>query len=237
MITEAEIMEGIENPPASQRRLCEKCGAEFETRMPKFAFFKLCPKCNLEREETEKAKELASQIASRRECWNLKCPKLFQETVKEKLPFPGKAEEVLTWKFDRRGLLLYGKTRVGKSRCAWLLCQKLFVEKMKDIEVMDSSAGFEYASLFSGSPESAYSWIKKKSQSHILLLDDVFKSKLTDSFEAALFAIIDNRVNSCLPIIATLNDTGKTLLGRMSIDRGSALVARLKESCKTIVFA
>ena len=67
-------------------------------------------------------------------------------------------------------------------------------------------------------------------------MDDIFKVKLTDSFENAIFTIIDQRINNLRPIIATTNDVGSTLAGRMSQDRGEPIVRRLREACKAIVF-
>ena len=62
------------------------------------------------------------------------------------------------------------------------------------------------------------------------------EATLTESFEAAMFAIVDHRLNYNLPVIATLNDTGATLSARMTGDRGEAFIARLREMSDTIHF-
>ena len=67
-------------------------------------------------------------------------------------------------------------------------------------------------------------------------MDDIFKVKLTDSFENAIFTIIDQRINNLRPIIATMNDVGATLAARMSPDRGGPIVRRLREACQIVVF-
>ncbi len=70
----------------------------------------------------------------------------------------------------------------------------------------------------------------------LLLLDDVFKGKLSDGLEQAIYSIISLRTENEKPTILTLNDVGETLLARMSPDRGPALVRRLREFCEMISF-
>lgn len=97
-------------------------------------------------------------------------------------------------------------------------------------------AGFQYGAAFSNSGREAQEWIESRAKCGLLFFDDAFKVKMTDSFESAVFAIVDYRLAHQLPILATLNDTGETLAKRMTGDRGDAFVARLKEMCQVIKF-
>lgn len=214
-----------------------KCGAEFDgpddpiwNRLMPF-----CPECSKVIRDTN-VKEQAERTAREQEMqWQKLCPLAYRNTAVDKLPIPDKADEILAWNYGAKGLMLYGPTRRGKTRCAWLQLKKMF-KLGKSIKVLDALAGFNYMAEFSNGGEAAREWVESYCRCEILFLDDVFKAKLTDSFEAAIFAIIDYRMSHNLPILATLNDTGETLTARMSSDRGDAMVARLKEMCNVIQF-
>jgi DNA replication protein DnaC len=216
---------------------CKKCNSEFtapdDPVLNRFTPF--CPVCATAQLETDAAVERKRLDHEREIQWQSLCPPAFRDTVVEKLPNPARAAEILSWNYGKTGLLLHGRTRTGKSRCAWLLVRKVF-ELDKSIQVLDSMAGFQYAAAFSNSGREAQAWVEARCRCGLLFFDDVFKVKLTDSFEAAVFAIVDYRLNHHLPILATLNDTGETLAARMSSDRGDAFVARLKETCGLIQF-
>jgi len=218
---------------------CTQCGKDFEREVPTefsaFPVFKVCQECinaNASERQAETAKRLAATGEAR---WMEYCPPSFQDTDISKLPFPKVSAKVLAWEHQKRGLILYGKTRSGKTRTAWLLVKKQF-EAGRTARVMDSMSGFEYAAKFGAGGAAALEWVQLRCKCSLLFLDDVFKVKLTESFEAAMFAIVDCRLNHNLPIIATLNDTGATLSARMTGDRGDAFIARLKEMCDTIHF-
>ena len=218
---------------------CSQCSADFEREVPPefsaMPVFKVCQPCinaNAAARRALSEKETAATGAAR---WLEYCPPAFQDTELAKLPFPKVTAIVLSWEYQKRGLILYGKTRSGKTRTAWLLVKKQF-EAGRTANVMNSMSGFEYAAIFTAGGQAAMEWVMVRSKCSLLFLDDVFKVKLTDSFEAAMFAIVDYRLNHNLPIIATLNDTGATLSARMTGDRGDAFIARLKEMCETIQF-
>lgn len=198
-------------------------------------FLVYCPAC-AEARQIANAKKQSEAFLSQRELdWRQICPTIYRETVQQKLPDSAKLELVLGWEFGRKGLILHGKTRKGKSRCAWLLARKMFFEG-KSVRVLDAGSGFDYAAKFSYGADRVLDFIDSHSRCGLLFLDDVFKVKLTDSFEQALFTIIESRQAYARPILATLNDTGDTLKARMSADRGEALIARLREMCRVIKF-
>jgi DNA replication protein DnaC len=215
----------------------ERCGAGFELPqddplLGRFVLF--CPECSRKEREAALAAEQDRIKRERESKWNAICPPGYRDTEIEKLPDPARAAEVLAWNYGPTGLLLHGATRRGKSRCAWLLARKVF-DLGKSVRVLDAMAGFEYATAFA-SGAGAHAWISNYCRCGLLFFDDVFKARLTDSFEAAVFAIAEYRQSHKLPILASLNDTGETLTARMSTDRGDALVARLREMCQVIQF-
>ena len=225
-------------------RNCKECNATFEASDDAFYSMlgKYCPKCfeaqmqaNKERREAREKEDEVRRKREHEERWRRLCPVAYQDTAIEKLPHPARAREILAWEYGPVGWLLHGPTRGGKTRCAWLLVRKAF-DANQSIEVLDSLAGFEYGAEFAISAREVKEWVRDRCRCGLLVLDDVFKAKLTDSFEAAVFAIVDYRLAHRLPIVATLNDTGGTLAARLSSDRGDALVARLKEMCQVIQF-
>lgn len=218
------------------KKNCTKCGVELE--LPDNPFFKTiayCAKCTGEIRAKAESDAKDEAMRQNEERWRKLCPPAFRDTDAGKLPNPQKAVETMAWEYGPTGLLLHGDTRRGKSRCAWLLIRKVF-DAGKTVQVMDSMSGFQYMAAFSNSAKDAQEWVELRSKCGLLFFDDLFKAKLTDSFEAAVFAIVDYRMNHQLPIVATLNDTGETLSSRMSADRGEAFVARLKEMCQIIQF-
>jgi DNA replication protein DnaC len=227
---------------------CTQCSTEFERDVPPeftgYGVFKLCQPCinaNAAERQAETVKRLSASGVAR---WLEYCPPAFQDTDLAKLPFPKVTASVMAWEYQKRGLILFGKTRSGKTRTAWLLIKKQF-EAGRTARVMDSMSGFEYAAIFGAGGAAALEWVQARCRCSLLFLDDVFKVKLTESFEAAMFAIVDHRLNYNLPVIATLNDTGATLSARMARktaegiiinDRGDAFIARLREMSDTIHF-
>ncbi|HEV2320689.1 MAG TPA: hypothetical protein VGV18_13110 [Verrucomicrobiae bacterium] len=220
-------------------RTCKNqpCGARFEVPgddplLERFVRF--CPECSRKEHEAVRLAEQDRMKRERESKWNAICPPGYRDTEIGKLPDAAKAAEVLAWNYGPTGLLLHGATRRGKSRCAWLLARKMF-DQGKSVRALDALAGFEYATAFA-SAAGAHAWINDYCRCGLLFFDDVFKARLTDSFEAAVFAIAEYRQSHKLPVLASLNDTGETLMARMSADRGDALVARLREMCRVIQF-
>jgi hypothetical protein len=225
------------SPETETTRNCRECGSEFDLPPFKIAaqFVFVCPKCSERHAEADQA-ELAKTCTARRlEAWAQICPPAFLDTESHKLPNPTKLEKALQWRFGARGLLLHGTTGKGKSRIAWQVLKREFLAG-RSVASLDCGFGYDYASKFSIGAGEVQRYIAHKTSVDILLLDDVFKVKLTDSTEQALFAIVNRRTEYKLPIICTTNDTGDTLTARMSEDRGAALIRRLKEFSDVVTF-
>lgn len=165
--------------------------------------------------------------------WEEICPLEFRATVISKLPNMSLYDQAMKWSYGPRGLVLNGSTGKGKSRIGWRLLEREHYLG-RSVAFMDGSFGLEYASRYSKSASGTFEWLEELSTCKLLLMDDVLKIKLTDSAESAIFSIIEHRTTNCLPIIVTTNDTGDSLLARMSPDRGPAVVRRLREFCDHI---
>jgi DNA replication protein DnaC len=221
---------------------CRECSKVFELKdCPAITakYIELCETC-CDRQESERQKRATEQAAlgvamRRARAWEGICPRDYRQTDAERLPRNDLLPLVMQWEFGPHGLLLHGPTGTGKSRCAWLLLKREH-DQGRRILVLDHSIGFRYAEMFDESPGKAAGWIEQLSSAHILFLDDVFKARLTDSLQGALFTVIAARCEAQRPIIVTTNDTGESLTERLSTDRSAALVRRLIEHTKQIPF-
>lgn len=212
---------------------CAQCSQPFVLEYPTLAkFVTVCPKCSEAQVKAEFKADAAKAHRFDEGAWRRFCPLTFHETDPKRLP---KLPAVLAWKFGARGLLLHGKTGSGKSRCLYELLKREFTDQ-RDISVLDHSTAYEYADAYGESPAKGLAWVERRAGVAILALDDVFKAKLTDSFEQALFTVISQRTERGKPVLVTTNDVGDSLISRMSLDRGPALVRRLREFCDKISF-
>jgi DNA replication protein DnaC len=225
------------------RQTCSRCNAPFDYFVFKHSIFEAeqkngfaCDACAQKQARDEEREILRqhSPEARRAADWRKRCPLIFQETDRAQLPREQLAK-VEAWQYGPKGLLLYGDSGQGKSRCAWLIAEREFIAG-RSIEVIDCEFALEYAAKFSMSPKAADEFLKTKIKADLLLLDDTFKAKLTDSNEQALFVILNKRSESKRPCIVTVNGTSEALAGRMTEDRAAAYIRRLKEFCTPVYF-
>lgn len=241
MQNETEVKTLATTLPASDAELvevhCAECGGVLDTRLPLWLakWRTLCDPCALKAATADQARIKAEAEAARLAGWYSLCPAGFRDTEPAKLPLPRLLEKVLRWPYGPRGLVLHGKTGRGKSRCAWLLLKREY-DRGRSIMVLDHAAAYEYAAKFDRSNTEAALWVERLSKAGLLFLDDVFKAKFTDSFEQALFTIISSRCEHKLPVILTTNDVGDSLVARMTSDRGSAMVRRLRDHADAVAF-
>lgn len=234
MHTPAEFL----TAPTESTRQCRECGNTFE--LPPFRLaaelVHICPECSERHAEADQRAAAERSPMYRLAAWNRFCPAIFRDTEPSKLPSPSRLQKAMEWQYGARGLVLHGTSGKGKSRIAWELLKREYLAG-KSVAVLDSAFSYEYSSKFAISAADAARWVESKSAVDLLLLDDVLKAKLTDSVEQALFTIVNTRTERGLPIITTTNDTGETLLSRMSSDRGPAMLRRLREFAVSFSFA
>lgn len=226
-------------PDADYTKTCPDCQQVFEVDKSAVAlvvrFIRYCPSCSQKRKDKCDAEEKETARLKHEERWGNICPPLYRDTDVEKLPSQDAMRKVMAWQYGPKGLTMFGPTRKGKSRCAWLLLRREF-DKGRSIRVLDSLSGIKYASKFNQSAEDALEWVTSMIECDIVFADDVFKSNLSPSFESALFTIVNQRSEYKRPIIATINDTGASLAARMTSDRGEPTVSRIREFSDAISF-
>jgi DNA replication protein DnaC len=186
----------------------------------------------MRQEQIKRDREREKEVRLTR--WNELAPEIFKSTDPNKLPNLKAFNEALST--PQANLLLHGNTARGKSRCAWELVRLAILKGGRYVRVLDSTAGIRFASRYSKSCSDVEDWLDELCECDLLLLDDVFKNKITEAFEGFIYSIIDQRTIKQKQIIVTCNDTGESLQARLSGDKGEPFIRRLREFCKPIQF-
>ena len=175
------------------------------------------------------------------ELWAAICPALYRDTVPSRIPDQAQLERVLGWEYNAKGLLLTGPTGAGKTRSAWLLLASLFFDQGRRIKAFDGIGWGIAVSAAYGEPSFTEEWLDQICKSDILFLDDLFKAKMTEAQEQALYGVFERRSAWMRPTIVTMNSTGRMILERMTeqgrADRGEPLLRRMAEFCDVIEFS
>lgn len=167
------------------------------------------------------------------------CPHEYQRTDTRSPLFPDIAKrrlpEVMDWKYGNTGLILYGRNSgEGKSRCAWLLIQRLMCMDGIDVTVFDSIGFAEELERRYHNDDDVRGWLKSVTEAPVVFFDDFAKFKLTERVAAELYAVVDRRVHNGLPILVTLNESGDELEKRDK--RFPYLVRRLRQFSQVVEF-
>ena len=196
----------------------------------------LCSPCRgREREQQKAAAEINERQSKERSeaVANTKAdfPELFHDTDKSRLHPSLQAALDAYQPLDRKSYVLFGETRAGKSRAAYLMaiaystaCRRaaLFLP-MRRLEgaIEKGFASKKHAEQMDALAETGF-----------LVLDDLDKVRLTERMAVELFGLIDERTMNRRPTIITTNLNGTALEERLSkVDPNLAapFVARLRE--------
>jgi hypothetical protein len=174
--------------------------------------------------------------ARRLERFQTLCPPTYQETNPNRLDRT-KLGDVLAWQFGARGLVLFGATRQGKTRSAWLLVKRLVLEGHHVVPLTAGEFARQCAEAYGESAESGAAFFRRMTRCGLLFIDDFGKFKVTERVEAELFDIIEHRTSHDLPILITTNGTRATFAKAFSAERAEPIFERLREFCTFINFS
>lgn len=216
---------------------CKECGAFFESK--RVSFFgkpilaqKFCPGCVvILTRKVEHAKQI--ELEAR---WMALCPADFQNTnpCDTRLNVQS-VEAVFQWTFNPKGLLLHGKTGLGKTRAIWHLLQRLYLMEGIRFKWMTAATFCEKSSDAAGKGESD-EFTESLVSPQILFIDDIGKGKMTERNAGSLFNVLDQRFINQKPVFMTMNLIGEELAKRIDPDMGAPLVRRMREFCIPIKF-
>jgi DNA replication protein DnaC len=180
------------------------------------------------------------------------CPPLYRDTVKERIPDQLALVTALRWHptiaqpdgvsfaVNPRGLVLVGEPGSGKTRAAWLLIRRCIFANCRVITFDGLGWGLAVSKHF-GDSETVEEWVASLCQTDVLFIDDIFKSKMTEAQEFAIFGVLDRRSAHRKPTIVTMNSSGAALASRATDaggerDRMEAIMRRLSEFSDVIRF-
>jgi DNA replication protein DnaC len=197
----------------------------------------LCQACKRIEDARHDAEERALATAQREAYFNSRCPALYQASDPALIPDQRAYAEAMAWRYQTQGLTLHGPAGTGKTRTAWALMRRQVMEFNRTISVV--SARFissELAPLLIKEPERFRDRLIQLGRCPLVLLDDIFKAKLTERVEEWIHELLEERCGAKLPTILTLNDTAESLKARISQDRSAPIIRRIVQFTKQIAF-
>jgi len=166
------------------------------------------------------------------------CPTIYMETEQARLN-QERLQSVMAWQYGATGLLLAGNTGTGKTRCAWELIKRLIREGRKVTAFDGMGWGIAVSAAF-GEPSRTDQWVSAMCKCDVLFIDDLFKAKMTEAQELAIYGVFERRGAWKKPIICTTNTSGAAIMERMTDagreDRMRPLLRRMSEFCQIITF-
>jgi hypothetical protein len=225
---------------------CMDCGAEFEAfncELNGWVFFtaERCETC-VQAEEKRRDEQATEEKRMRMHAsWLDLCPVEFRNTEYNRLPVPEAYDAVMQWRYGPVGLMLCGDTGLGKSRAQWDLAKREHFAG-RSIGHLDKTTLERWGTKKFADPPRAVALAERLERCDLLLLEDIFKAKLRNgsgegmASEELLWDLIDRRSARRLPNIISTNDTQKSLPTRLSSDRATPIIRRLKEFHQPIPF-
>lgn len=218
--------------------ICKSCSSPIEGLDQDWLIEQKCNACYDEdyrnREiQIEKEKNLAERSRRRRHYMDI-CPKSFLKTKRKNLP--GNQDtiiKILGWN-RKNGLLIYGPTGTGKTRTCWLLIKELIIDRgfrCFYFRATDLARKIESSSYADGNHNHLIGGLI---DAECLIIDDLFKQKMTERQTIDLFDIIDGRMQNGSPSIFTTNETGETLLSKNNPSLINPILRRLRDYCTKI---
>ena len=169
-------------------------------------------------------------------------PEIYQDTDPARLPCEALSREIVALPFHpwapTPGLILYGDTGLGKSRTAYLLLHRWLLASrdgwtfrvVTGRDVKDAIAKHSRLGTLG-------EFIDELVKPDVLFVDDLSHGTFTEAYGLALLDIVERRTASRLPLIVSMQTTGRELLKQWTkTDPGlaataRAIVRRLNEFC------
>ena len=175
--------------------------------------------------------------------WDELCPLKFKAIVESFDPTGSKIdvpsyEIVSQWIYSRKGMYITGDSGLGKTAALWNLFRRLERQTGKAPKFIKAThLARQLARAAKDSEDNPIKWL---SRYKVLIIDDLGKEKITTSFSAQLFDVIDARYENHRPTIITTKFGGKALMQRFTEkgddSTGNDIVRRLADSCKSVHF-
>lgn len=141
----------------------------------------------------------------------------------------------------KSGLLLHGTTGVGKTRLAWHVVNRLWLDKARK----DVNMPYRFLTMrkFEGLIEESFGekahskMLEELIRTDLLVFDDLGKERATARLASDLFAVLDERSSAMRTTIITTNFNGQSLVDRFDDKEMSAALVRRFRDYYTLVGA
>lgn len=170
-------------------------------------------------------------------------PPIYQNTDIDKLPQINrqKIDEILQWKYNPKGIFIWGDSGSGKTRTLLKLIKMLVEGTLLGIgsSYISSNASGDLKAKF----EDCYNKRKQgeffnwNANASLLYIDDFGKGKFTEAYEGFIFNLIEHRTSHQLPTFISTNLAGEALKAKFSSEEVFIPFARrIREFFKTYKF-
>jgi DNA replication protein DnaC len=198
-----------------------------------------CPICDPIHVEKIRDEESRGSLEKRKENFRSMCPESYQDFSRKLLPRADLYDDVIAWTLGKKGLLLIGDSRMGKTRCAWQLMKRIYLiegylfESVTELQFSHKVAEF-------GRSEGLKEWIDRLCKIKVLFIDDLGKAVMTERVSAELFYVLEERMKNNRPVVATMQIDpiayAQKISSRSGKEMAEAILNRLKEHCEVVQF-
>ena len=151
---------------------------------------------------------------------------------------------------EKPGLCLIGPSGSGKTRIAVAVVQKL--ASLRDVNCISA---VRWASATSDAAKNCKleQWLEETLSTpgewsewnndyvhykpQALLIDDLDKARFSDTVQCEIFNVVETAMAREIPMIITMNSTGKQLQKKFVDEIGAPLIRRISEACTVVNFA
>lgn len=220
---------------------CENCGKTYSALTWKRTLWTTgnCIPCSEIIAKNNLDQENRGSFQKRKENFKKLCPQMYQDFKKDILPNPSVYEQVISWEVQKKGLLLIGDSRMGKTRCAWQLMKRIYCMDAFTFEAI-TELQFSHKVADFGRSEGLKDWMASLCKVKVLFIDDLGKAVMTERTSAELFYVFEERMSNNKPIIATMQidpiNYAQKISNRSGKEMADAILNRLKSHCEVISF-
>lgn len=148
------------------------------------------PPCKEAYDANQKAVEDAL-VGAKFHCWKIACPEEYHDTDPDLIQHSRLSS---LFADESKGCYIYGDAGKGKTRAAICLLAKNYMEG-KSVKFLSQEQFFVGAMKIADVDENGKSITDRLSECNVLLIDDLFKRKITEAQEFFLYCILERRMN------------------------------------------
>ena len=231
-------------PTACDTRPCTTCGG-LTSLFHYEGFYGLCGACYGQRRHEENLADKSTIDGKNKQSmelrmgkWNELCPELYRNadtSFIDQLQFV----RITKWKYGQKGLVISGRSRVGKTTSVWHLLHKLYVLEGRSFKAI-SEPEFCIERDKNSRQGTLDAFLNQCIHSDVFFLDDVGHAATNSRNMEELYHVIAKRTDWKKPIIVTTQFTPDELQERGS-KSGSAKTAvailnRISNFCYPVAF-